>query len=95
MPEGSTPAGYTVDGEHGTGAEEVRVMSTRQTTAVLEVVGVHWATERPVTEKVLGRRAGVLAVEADPIAQTAMVTYDPATTATTDRDRDDRQEQAP
>jgi hypothetical protein len=44
---------------------------------------------------VLGRRAGVLAVEADPIAQTAKVTYDPATTATTDRDRDDRQEQAP
>lgn len=95
MPEGNTPVGYTVDGEHGTGAEEVRVMPTRQTTAVLEVAGVHWATEKAVTEKVLGRRAGVLAVEADPIAQTAMVTYDPATTATTDRDRDDRQEQAP
>jgi P-type Cu2+ transporter len=75
--------------------EEVWVMSTRQTTAVLEVAGVHWATEKAVTEKVLGRRAGVLAVAADPIAQTAMVTYDPATTATTDRDRDDRQEQAP
>ena len=56
-------------------------MSTRQTTAVLEVAGVHWATEKAVTEKVLGRRPGVLAVAANPIAQTAVVTYDPARTS--------------
>ena len=56
-------------------------MPTRQTTAVLEVAGVHWATEKAVTEKVLGRRPGVLTVEADPIAQTAVVTYDPAQTS--------------
>jgi Cu2+-exporting ATPase len=61
--------------------EEVWVMSTRQTTAVLEVAGVHWATEKAVTEKVLGRRPGVLAVAANPIAQTAVVTYDPAQTS--------------
>src|SRR5919112_234745 len=81
MPQGNTPEEYTVDGEHGTGAEEVRVMPTRQTTAVLEVAGVHRATEKAVTEKLLGRRPGVLAVEANPIAQTAMVTDDPAQTS--------------
>ncbi|WP_448609234.1 VTT domain-containing protein [Geodermatophilus sp. URMC 60] len=61
--------------------EEVRVVPILQTTAVLEVAGVHWAAEKAVTEDVLGRRPGVLAVEADPIAQTAVVTYDPAQTS--------------
>jgi|GEM_PF-1033674 len=56
-------------------------MATRQTTAVLEVAGVHWATEKAVTEEVLGQRPGVLAVQADPIARTAVVTYDPAQTS--------------
>ena len=56
-------------------------MPTRQTTAVLEVAGAHWATEKAVTEKMLGQRPGVLAVQANPIAQTAVVTYDPARTS--------------
>ena len=56
-------------------------MPTRRTTAVLEVAGVHWPTENAVTEKMLGRRPGVLTVEANPIAQTAVVTYDPAQTS--------------
>ena len=49
-------------------------------TAVLEVSGVHWATEKAVVEAVLGRRPGVVSVEANPVAQTATVTYDPGRT---------------
>ena len=50
-------------------------------TAVLEVSGVQWASEKAVIETVLGRRPGVVAVEANPVAQTATVTYDPARTS--------------
>jgi P-type Cu2+ transporter len=50
-------------------------------TAVLEVTGVHWASSKAVAEAVLARRPGVLAVEANAVAQTATVTYDPATTS--------------
>ena len=50
-------------------------------TAVLEVSGVQWASEKAVVEAVLGRRPGVVAVEANPVAQTATVTYDPARTS--------------
>jgi Cu2+-exporting ATPase len=52
-----------------------------QRTAVLEVSGVHWASEKAVAERVLGRRPGVVSVEANPVAQTATVTYDPAQTS--------------
>jgi Cu2+-exporting ATPase len=56
-------------------------MSAQQRTVVLEVTGVHWASEKAVTEAVLGRRPGVLHVEANPVGQTATVTYDPARTS--------------
>ncbi|GAA3166222.1 heavy metal translocating P-type ATPase [Blastococcus jejuensis] len=56
-------------------------MSVQQQTVVLEVAGVHWASEKAVTEAVLGRRPGVLHVEANPVGQTATVTYDPAQTS--------------
>lgn len=59
---------------------DVRGNSTASTTAVLEVSGAHWASSKNVTEAVLGRRPGVLAVEANPVSQTANVTYDPAKT---------------
>jgi Cu2+-exporting ATPase len=49
-------------------------------TAVLEVSGVHWASSKNVVETFLGRRPGVLTVEANPVAQTATVTYDPTRT---------------
>src|SRR5215213_6643659 len=52
-----------------------------QATTVLEVSGVQWATEKNVAEAVLSRRAGVLAVEANPVAQTATVTYHPDQTS--------------
>jgi Cu2+-exporting ATPase len=60
---------------------EVKTMSSTGTTAVIEVSGVHWASSKAVTEAVLGRRAGVLAVDANPVSQTATVTYDPARTS--------------
>jgi Cu2+-exporting ATPase len=55
-------------------------MSSTGTTAVIEVSGVHWASSKAVTEAVLGRRPGVMTVDANPVSQTATVTYDPART---------------
>jgi P-type Cu2+ transporter len=56
-------------------------MTGKQTTVVLEVSGVQWATSKNVAEAVLSRRPGVLEVEANPVAQTATVTYDPERTS--------------
>jgi P-type Cu2+ transporter len=53
-------------------------------TAVLEVSGVQWASEKSLVETVLGRRPGVLSVEANPVGQTATVTYDPDRTSVAD-----------
>jgi copper chaperone CopZ len=53
-------------------------MTTASTTTVLMVSGVHWASSKNVAESILSRRPGVLAVEVNPVAQTATVTYDPA-----------------
>jgi Cu2+-exporting ATPase len=50
-------------------------------TAVLHVGGLHYATEKARVERALGNRPGVLTVEANPVAQTATVTYDPAQTS--------------
>ena len=47
---------------------------------VLELDGLQWASETRAVEAVLGRQPGVLAVTANPVAQTATVTYDPART---------------
>ncbi|MGZ6643208.1 MAG: heavy metal translocating P-type ATPase [Solirubrobacteraceae bacterium] len=49
-------------------------------TAVLHVGGLQYATEKAVVEHALGGRPGVLAVDANPVAQTATVAYDPAQT---------------
>jgi Cu2+-exporting ATPase len=53
---------------------------TTQTT-VVQVGGLHWATSESVVEKMLARRPGVLAVQANAVAQTATVTFDPARTS--------------
>jgi Cu2+-exporting ATPase len=53
-------------------------------TAVLHVGGLHYAGEKAVLEHALGARPGVVAVEANPLAQTATVTYDPAQTSVED-----------
>lgn len=50
-------------------------------TAVLHVGGLGWASEKAVVERVLGRRPGVRAVEANPVSQTATVTFDTAQTS--------------
>ena len=49
-------------------------------TVVLHVGGLHYASEKAVVERVLGHRPGVMAVEANPVAQTATVSFDPAQT---------------
>jgi len=48
---------------------------------VLDVGGLHWAISAPVVENVLSRRPGVIGVQANAVAQTASVTYDPARTS--------------
>lgn len=53
-------------------------------TAVIEVRGVHWASSKSVAEAVLSRRPGVVAVEANPVAQTATITFDPDRTSVAD-----------
>ncbi|MBS1882201.1 MAG: heavy metal translocating P-type ATPase [Actinobacteria bacterium] len=50
-------------------------------TAVLEASGMLCASEKAVVEEAIGRRPGVEEVEANPVAQTATVTYDPARTS--------------
>src|SRR3954447_10965683 len=51
------------------------------TTAVLRVGGLHYASEKAVVEGVLERRPGVIAVEANPVAQTATVAFDSGRTS--------------
>src|SRR4051812_29379606 len=59
-------------------------MSDQTRTAVMEVQGVHWASSKAVAEATLSRRPGVLNVEANPVAQTATVTFDPGQTSDAD-----------
>ncbi|KAB2854091.1 MAG: hypothetical protein F9K43_30245, partial [Bauldia sp.] len=51
---------------------------------VLEVGGMLRASEKAVVEAAIGRRPGVLEVEANPVSQTATVTFDPAGTSLAD-----------
>src|SRR5436190_668674 len=50
-------------------------------TTVLHVGGQGWASEKAVVEQMLGRRPGVRLVEANPVAQTATVTFDTGQTS--------------
>ena len=49
-------------------------------TVVLHTGGLHYASEKAVVESVLSRRPGVAEVDANPVAQTATVSFDPART---------------
>jgi P-type Cu2+ transporter len=51
------------------------------TTVVLHVGGLQYASEQSVVEGVLGRRPGVICVQANPVAQTATVSFDPQRTS--------------
>ena len=53
----------------------------KRVTAILDVRPILRGSQKAVVEAVLGRRPGVEQVEANPVAQTATVTYDPATTS--------------
>lgn len=50
-------------------------------TAVLDVRGLNWASQQSTVTAVLGQRPGVLDVEANPVAQTATVAFDPRRTS--------------
>ena len=50
-------------------------------TVVLDVRGMYRATEGLVVERLLARRPGVLAAEANPVAQTATASFDTAVTS--------------
>jgi Cu2+-exporting ATPase len=52
----------------------------RTATAVLEVSGVRWASQKATAEAVLSRRPGVQSVDVHPVSQTATLTYDPTVT---------------
>src|SRR5215813_237957 len=70
--------GHTHDAHAGHGDE---VGPGKVATTVLEVGGLNWASEQAVVERVLCRRPGVLLVEANPVSQTATVTFDTARTS--------------
>ncbi len=55
--------------------------SARLATVVLDVRGLRRATEKSVVETVLCRRPGVHRVAANPVSQTATVTFDQAVTS--------------
>jgi len=70
-------------GESGpgySGAENGASVDGRTASAVLHVGGLHCASQKAVVERVLANRLGVLSVEANPVAQTATVEYDPQAT---------------
>jgi Cu2+-exporting ATPase len=54
--------------------------SAERATAVLHTGGLHYASEKAVVERKLGAQPGVFAVDANPVAQTATVEYDPGET---------------
>jgi P-type Cu2+ transporter len=56
----------------------------KQVTVVLDVRPILRGSEKAVVEAVLGRRPGVGRVEANPVAQTATVVFDPAETSVAD-----------
>ncbi len=60
---------------------DLKAAPVQTRTVVLEVAGVHWASSKSIVESTLRRQAGVIAVEANPVAQTANVTYDPTLTS--------------
>ncbi len=48
--------------------------------AVMDTRGLQWASSKARVEAVLGRRPGVLSVDANPVAQTATIRFDPDST---------------
>src|SRR6516164_4850422 len=63
------------------GAANPQLTGSAAATAVLHVGRQFCASEKAVVEAALGRHAGVLSVDANPVAQTATVRYDPSVTS--------------
>jgi P-type Cu2+ transporter len=63
---------------------EATMQQTKRVTVVLDIRPMLRASEKAVVEAVLGRRPGVERVEANPVSQTATVTYDAAKTSLAD-----------
>jgi len=63
------------------------VTAENSTTAVLHVGGLHYASQKAVVEGMLARRPGVITAVANPVAQTATVTFDPDKTSLTELQR--------
>src|SRR5262249_15960213 len=61
--------------------QESRTDHGKRPTIVLHVGGLYRGSEKAAVERGLGRRPGVLHVEATPVAQTATVTYDAGRTS--------------
>ena len=59
-------------------------MTGSEDTVVLDVRGLRFASEQSRVERILGQRPGVSSVDANPVAQTATVTFDSATTSLLD-----------
>lgn len=70
--------------QHTSGHRDHHAQRDGGTTAIIEVSGVQWASSKNVAEAMLSRRPGVLSVDANPVAQTATVTYDPKRTSVSD-----------
>ncbi|MDR2988652.1 MAG: heavy metal translocating P-type ATPase, partial [Nocardiopsaceae bacterium] len=68
-------------------AGEADQQPERGETVVLHVGGQNWASEKAVPETALGRLQGVQSVEANPVAQTATVTFDPGATSVAELQR--------
>jgi Cu2+-exporting ATPase len=56
-------------------------ISDKNETIVLDTRGLQWASEKATVEAILRRLEGVIEVEANPVAQTATVRYDPGRTS--------------
>ncbi|MGH3476040.1 MAG: heavy metal translocating P-type ATPase [Nocardioidaceae bacterium] len=56
-------------------------MTSDRSTAVLDLRGLHWASQQNVATSVLLRRPGVSEVAVNPVAQTATVVFDPSVTS--------------
>ncbi|MGH2596157.1 MAG: heavy metal translocating P-type ATPase [Actinomycetota bacterium] len=67
-------------GDHAVPAREP-ASAEKVTSAVLHVGGMYRGSEKAVVEKALGRRLGVISVDANPVGQTANMTFDTAKTS--------------
>ncbi|MEO7616636.1 MAG: heavy metal translocating P-type ATPase [Streptosporangiaceae bacterium] len=75
---------YLVFGRHERGAGPAGGAATAHEdtrTVVLDLRGLYWASQGPVASSALGRRAGVLHVVVNPVAQSATVVFDPGVTS--------------